>query len=74
MGLELAHSGITSALRVVESGNRTVPSQALAVFEESDGAAKLLIREWNQMKANLLPRLNNELKQASQPPLSIDEN
>jgi photosystem II stability/assembly factor-like uncharacterized protein len=74
MGLELAHSGITSALRVVESGNRTVPSQALAVFEESDGAAKLRIGEWNQMKENLLLQLNNELKQANQPPLSIDEN
>ena len=59
LGLESASSGVTAALRVVESGDRTVPSQAITLFEESDRAAKLRIAEWNQMKSSLLAQLQS---------------
>jgi len=72
LGLQLASSDIASALRVVESGNRTVPSQALAVFDESERAAKLRIAEWSEIKTLRLPDLNNALKQANQRPISIE--
>ena len=62
LGLESASGGLAAALRVVESGNRTVPSQAIAVFEESNHAAKLRIEEWSRLKATLLPQLD-ELSQ-----------
>jgi hypothetical protein len=51
MGLEVASGNIASALRVVESGDRTVPAQAMAVFEEAERAAKLRMDEWNHLMA-----------------------
>ena len=71
MGMEGAVGGIASALRVVESGNRTVPSQATAVFEESERALKLRTGEWDQVKKTLLPQLNDELKRANLEPVPI---
>ena len=40
MGLEAASAGLASALRVVEGGDRTVPSQAIELYHQSDEAAK----------------------------------
>jgi len=73
-GLETASAGITSALQVVESGDRTVPSQAIAVFEESDRAAKSRMDEWNRVKTVDLVQLNDQLKQAKEKPVSAGEN
>ena len=73
MGLEIASGGIGGALRVVESGHRAVPSQAIAVFEESDRAAKLRIEEWTRMKTTRLRQLNDQLKRANADTVSIGE-
>jgi photosystem II stability/assembly factor-like uncharacterized protein len=59
MGLEAASSGVTAALRVVETSDRTVPSQAIALFEESDRAAKLRMNEWSQLKPTLTIQLQS---------------
>jgi hypothetical protein len=64
MGLDPASRSIASALRVVEGGDRPAPSQAIAVFEESSLAAKLRIKEWNQLRAEQLSDLNNKLRLA----------
>jgi photosystem II stability/assembly factor-like uncharacterized protein len=74
MGLELASSGIGSALRVVESGDRTVPSQAIAVFEEAYRAAKMRMDEWTRLRTTRLRSLNDQLKQANEGSASRDEN
>jgi photosystem II stability/assembly factor-like uncharacterized protein len=58
-GLEAASNGITAALRVVEGGDRAVPSQAIALFEESDRAAKLRLEEWSRMREALLSQLRS---------------
>ena len=42
--------GLASALRVVESGDRAVPSQAIAVYKESSQHAKARIAEWTRFK------------------------
>ena len=73
MGLESASGGIAAALRVVESGNRTVPTQAIAVFEESDRAAKMRIDEWSRLKTSLLIQLNDQLKQTNETPIPIGQ-
>jgi len=62
MGLELAGSHIGSALRAVETGDRTVPAQAVAVFEEADRVARMRIDEWKRFKAMQLPSLYKRLK------------
>jgi photosystem II stability/assembly factor-like uncharacterized protein len=59
VGLETASMNIIAALRVVESGDRTAPSQAITLFEESDRAVKLRMNEWSRMKETLLPRLQS---------------
>jgi hypothetical protein len=73
MGLETANSGLTSALSVVESSSRTAPSQSLSVFEDADRAVKLRLDEWNEIKSNRLPQLNEQLKQAHLAPVAISE-
>ena len=74
MGLDLASSGISGALRVVESGDRAVPSQAIAVFEEADGAARMRMDEWTRLKMTRLRPLLSERKQADEGSVSLDEN
>ena len=73
MGLQAANSGLGSALEVVESGDRTTPSQGVTMFEEADRAAKLRIDDWKKIKTTLLPQLNDQLKQANEAPVSISE-
>lgn len=73
MGLEMANTGIMTALGVVESGNRAAPSQTMTVFEDADRAMKLRVDEWNQVKTNRLPQLNQQLNQAHQPTVAIGE-
>jgi photosystem II stability/assembly factor-like uncharacterized protein len=64
MGLKAADSGLQAALRVVESGDRTVPQQALEVYRLSDEAAKARIAEWQKLKSGELGELNRELAKA----------
>ena len=45
-GLQDVYNALVSALRVVESGDRAVPSQAIAVYKESSQPAKARIAEW----------------------------
>ncbi len=73
MGLAAANSGLASALRAVESGNRTVPSQAIELYNQSDEAAKARIAEWTKLKSTDLPRLNDALRKAGAQPIQISE-
>jgi photosystem II stability/assembly factor-like uncharacterized protein len=72
-GLQEAYAGVASALRVVEGGERAAPSQAIALYEESDRQLKARIAEWTTFKqAKLLP-LNQKLHQENFAPMSISE-
>jgi hypothetical protein len=73
MGLEQAALGLAGALKVAESGDRLVPSQAIEVLQESNRAMKLRLEEWNRLKTTRLPQLNDQLKQANMAPLTIGE-
>jgi len=73
MGLELASGSIAGALRVVESGDRTIPAQAIAVFEEADRAAKMRMDEWARIKTARLRSLSEQLKRANEGSVSPDE-
>ena len=72
-GLENASSGLASALAAVESGDRAVPSQAIALYHESSEALKLRIADWNHVKTNWLPQLNQHLRQKNMAPIAISE-
>jgi photosystem II stability/assembly factor-like uncharacterized protein len=73
IGLASASAGLASSLAVVESGDRATPSQAIALYRESSQALKLRIAEWNHIKTNWLPQLNQHLRQSNLPPIAINE-
>jgi photosystem II stability/assembly factor-like uncharacterized protein len=73
IGLEKASSGLGSALAVVESGDRAVPSQAIALYHESRQVLKLRLADWNHVKTNWLPQVNQHLRQNNLPPIAINE-
>ncbi len=72
-GLKEANTGLASALRVVESGDRAVPSQAIAVYKESSEQAKVRIAEWARFKQTRLAQLNQQLREADFAPIAIAE-
>jgi len=72
-GLQDAYSSVASALRAVESGDRAVPSQAIAVYKESSQQLKTRIAEWTSFKQVKLPPLNQKLREGNLAPISISE-
>ena len=72
-GLKTAYTGLASALRVVESGDRAAPSQAIAVFKESSPQVRARIAEWARFKPTKLATLNQQLREANLAPIMIAE-
>ena len=72
-GLQDAYTGLASALRVVESGDRAVPSQAIPAYKESSQQAKARIAEWTRFKQTRLAQLNQRLREANFAPIAIAE-
>ena len=70
-GLQEAYVGLASALRVVESGDRDAPSQAIAVYQESRTRARECLREWAAFKQTAFPRLNQHLREAKVAPIAV---
>ena len=64
MGLEAASSGLQSVLRVVESGDRTTPQQAIELYGVAQKAANARIDEWTALKAGGLTEFNHALEKA----------
>jgi photosystem II stability/assembly factor-like uncharacterized protein len=60
-GLRVSVTNMAAALRVVESGDRGVPAQAIAVYQESSQGVKTGIAEWTSFKQTKLPQLNQKL-------------
>jgi photosystem II stability/assembly factor-like uncharacterized protein len=73
LGLQDAYTGLASALRVVESGDRAVPAQAIAVYQESSPQVKVRIAEWVRFKQTRLAQLNQQLREAKLAPIAIAE-
>jgi photosystem II stability/assembly factor-like uncharacterized protein len=72
-GLQSGSSELASALRVVASGDRPVPSQALAVYKEASQSVKEGIAEWSTFKRTKLAELNQKLREESLAPIAISE-
>jgi photosystem II stability/assembly factor-like uncharacterized protein len=73
IGLEAVSAALAAALRVVEGGDRTTPSQALELYRESDEAAKADVAEWTKLKSTQLPKLNDALHKEGIAPVQISE-
>jgi photosystem II stability/assembly factor-like uncharacterized protein len=72
-GLQDGYAELTSALRVVEGGDRAVPAQATAVYEEGSQQVRQAIAQWATFKQTKLPELNQKLREASLAPIAISE-
>jgi photosystem II stability/assembly factor-like uncharacterized protein len=72
-GLQDAFTELAAALRVVEGGDRAVPAQAIAVYDESNQRIKAAIAEWSEFKTNKLPQLNQKLQEGKLAPIAISE-
>jgi photosystem II stability/assembly factor-like uncharacterized protein len=72
-GLQDAYTGLASALRVVEGGDRAVPSQAVALYNESSKRVKVGIAEWTTFKQTKLSQLSQKLREANLSPITISE-
>jgi hypothetical protein len=73
VGLQQAYNNLAAVLQVVEGGDRTVPSQALAVYRESIPQVKARIAEWTNFKQTRLPQLNQRLHDAGVSTITISE-
>jgi hypothetical protein len=73
VGLQGAFTDLASALHVVESGDRAVPSQAIAVYKESSQRVKAGIAAWTTFKQSSLIQLNQKLKEANIAAIAISE-
>jgi hypothetical protein len=72
-GLQFAFIGLTSALRVVEGGDRTVPAQAIELYKQSSEQVKSRAADWAAFKQTKLPALNQKLTEANLAPIAISE-
>lgn len=72
-GLAEANSGLGVALRMVESGHRAAPSQAVTIAEQMGKAARTQVAAWQRFKAKELAELNAALVRAQRKPLEIAE-
>jgi photosystem II stability/assembly factor-like uncharacterized protein len=70
-GLQDAFADMASALRVVEGGDRAVPSQAIAVYNQSSQCVKIAMAQWSEFKTTKLRQLNQKLSEANLPPIAI---
>jgi hypothetical protein len=70
-GLFQANAGLGVALRMVESGDRTAPAQAIVIYDEMSKAAREKIQVWQQYKTTELSAVNAALVRAHRQPLQI---
>jgi hypothetical protein len=72
-GVQDAYTSLASGLRVVESGDRAAPSQAIAVYRESSQLVKARMGEWTSFKQIKLPQLNQKLRDGNLARIAISE-
>lgn len=72
-GLRAANIGLTSAMRVVESGDRTIPSQAMELYQQSSQTMNQRVQQWQNLKKTEILQLNQQLQKAKMTPLQISQ-
>ncbi|HUI84088.1 MAG TPA: hypothetical protein VL240_07690 [Candidatus Binatia bacterium] len=72
-GLTSASTGLAAALRVVESNDRAIPSQAEELYRQADQEARAALATWKNLKSTQLPKLNEALQKAGVEAVRISE-
>jgi len=71
LSLADAARNLGSALHVVESGDRETPAAAIAIYNDASEVVKARSREWFNFQQSKLPPLNEQLRQAGLPIITI---
>jgi photosystem II stability/assembly factor-like uncharacterized protein len=72
-GLEAANTGLAAALRMVESGDRVPPSQALELYHQANQVATSEVSQWTELKQSDLKKLNEALQKAGAAPVQVSQ-
>ena len=72
-GLEVANTGLSSALRVVESGDRAIPAQAMQLYQQSRAEMKEYLQRWESLKSTEVQQLNEQLRRGGMKPLQLSQ-
>jgi photosystem II stability/assembly factor-like uncharacterized protein len=72
-GLQDANAALDTALRAVETSDRPIPSQVIAVYNEAGARARAGMAAWKRFKQINLVELNRQLQKSSLAPVSISE-
>jgi hypothetical protein len=72
-GLQDAYTKVASVLQLVEGGDRTIPSQAIAVYDEATPEIKAGIAEWTHFEQTKLAQLNQRLRDDGLSTITISE-
>jgi hypothetical protein len=64
---------LIAALKVVESGDRRPPAQALELFREADETMREQAAAWSKMKTGTLADLNAFLREQNMKTIQISE-
>jgi len=70
-GLRDAYRNLASAVRAVESGDRSPPAQATALYEDSRRDMQASLADWAEFKQTQLGKLNQELRRANLASIAI---
>ncbi len=70
-GLHDANINLSSALAVVESGDRATPAQALELYRRSRDTMNPRIEQWHRLKETQLLQLNRELQKVKIKPIQL---
>ncbi len=70
LGLQIAYKRLASALLVVETSDRAISPQAIALYKEASPQVKAGIAEWERFKQTRLEQLNRQLRKANLPALN----
>jgi hypothetical protein len=70
-GLQDANANLSAALAVVESGDRTIPAQALELYRQAKEAMNQRVEQWHMLKRTQLEPLNRDLQKAKIKPVQI---
>jgi hypothetical protein len=72
-GLQDANTALATTLRAVETSDRPIPSQVIAVYDRAGARARAGIAAWKRIKQTNLLELNSQLQESCLAPVNIPD-
>ena len=72
-GLESASRAFGVILQALEGADRTPPSQVIATYRDTSKTLQARLADWNKLKQDTLPGLNQQLREAGVAPVQISQ-